>query len=234
MSKDLRRMIVVDLEATCWEGPQDTPDRNPLFRGDSPRPADAASEIIEIGLCELDLRTFERTKKTSILIRPQRGEVSPFCTRLTSLTPQQVAAEGVTYEEAIAQVEARFNPRHAVWASWGAYDREMFETEARRRWTGGPDGETVERRKAEAFVGPPRALYPWSRLHVNAKNMMSLLMGRFDGEFGMAHACKVAGLPLEGTHHRGHDDAWNIAGLIAWMLGHTQPAFAAVRERMKG
>jgi inhibitor of KinA sporulation pathway (predicted exonuclease) len=28
----------------------------------------------------------------------------------------------------------------------------------------------------------------------------------------------VMGLPMEGTHHRGHDDAWNIAALLAKMM----------------
>jgi inhibitor of KinA sporulation pathway (predicted exonuclease) len=31
---------------------------------------------------------------------------------------------------------------------------------------------------------------------------------------GMAQALAIAGLPLEGRHHRGEDDAWNIAALI--------------------
>ncbi len=31
---------------------------------------------------------------------------------------------------------------------------------------------------------------------------------------GMAQALTVAGLPLEGRHHRGDDDAWNIAALV--------------------
>jgi inhibitor of KinA sporulation pathway (predicted exonuclease) len=30
----------------------------------------------------------------------------------------------------------------------------------------------------------------------------------------MAQALQVAGLPLEGRHHSGADDAWNIAALI--------------------
>lgn len=31
---------------------------------------------------------------------------------------------------------------------------------------------------------------------------------------GMSTALEHAGLPLEGRHHRGVDDAWNIAALI--------------------
>jgi len=30
----------------------------------------------------------------------------------------------------------------------------------------------------------------------------------------MAQALALAGLPLEGRHHRGEDDAWNIAALV--------------------
>lgn len=28
------------------------------------------------------------------------------------------------------------------------------------------------------------------------------------------------GLTMEGTHHRGVDDAWNVAGLLCGVLGH--------------
>ena len=34
----------------------------------------------------------------------------------------------------------------------------------------------------------------------------------------MDEALRLAGLPLEGTHHRGVDDAWNIAALLESML----------------
>jgi inhibitor of KinA sporulation pathway (predicted exonuclease) len=34
----------------------------------------------------------------------------------------------------------------------------------------------------------------------------------------MGGALRHLGLPLEGTHHRGGDDAWNIAAILAWCL----------------
>ena len=34
----------------------------------------------------------------------------------------------------------------------------------------------------------------------------------------MARALEMLALPLEGTHHRGADDAWNIAGILARLL----------------
>jgi inhibitor of KinA sporulation pathway (predicted exonuclease) len=33
-------------------------------------------------------------------------------------------------------------------------------------------------------------------------------------EVGMDEALRLAGLPLEGTRHRGVDDAWNIAARL--------------------
>lgn len=47
--------------------------------------------------------------------------------------------------------------------------------------------------------------------------MFALGLGLTD-EVGMDEALRMAGLPLEGTHHRGVDDAWNIAALLAWLL----------------
>jgi hypothetical protein len=35
---------------------------------------------------------------------------------------------------------------------------------------------------------------------------------------GMAQALRMAGLPLEGRHHRREDDAWNIAALVLDLL----------------
>lgn len=34
----------------------------------------------------------------------------------------------------------------------------------------------------------------------------------------MAQALELLNIPLEGTHHRGGDDAWNIAGILAKLI----------------
>lgn len=58
---------IIDIEATCWAA--------------QPLPGQV-SEIIEIGLCVLNLRTLERVERRSIRVRPERSEVSVFCTEL--------------------------------------------------------------------------------------------------------------------------------------------------------
>jgi inhibitor of KinA sporulation pathway (predicted exonuclease) len=37
-------------------------------------------------------------------------------------------------------------------------------------------------------------------------------------EVGMVRALDIAGIPLDGTHHRGDDDAWNIAALMSHLM----------------
>lgn len=185
----LDRVLVVDVEATCWEGAP---------------PAGMSPEIIEIGLCELDVPTGERISRRSVLVRPEHSEVSGFCTRLTTLTAEQVAA-GVPFAEACALLRREYGARQRVWASWGDYDRRQFERQCAA-------GE---------------AAYPFGRRHVNAKTLYALAHG-FGREPGMAEALAHAGLELEGTHHRGVDDAWNIAGLLAGILRDVRSAAAQV------
>jgi len=165
---------VVDVEATCWAGEP---------------PAGQVSEIIEIGVCELDVESGERVGKHSVLVRPERSTVSEFCTSLTTLTAEQVAG-GVTYAEACRLLRKDFGSRDRVWASYGDYDRKQFERQGS---------------------------YPFGPRHVNVKTLFALSR-RLPREVGLDAALRIAGLPLEGTHHRGDDDAWNIAALFAGML----------------
>ncbi len=175
----LDQVLVVDVESTCWEG---TP------------PPGEVSEIIEIGICPLDVASGTRGERRSVLVRPARSSVSPFCTRLTTLTAEQVAA-GVTFAEACALLRKEFRSDRRVWASYGDYDRKMFE-----------------RQCADFGVK-----YPFGPRHVNVKTLFALV-NALPREVGMAEAVRIAGHELDGTHHRGHDDAHNIAGLLAVLL----------------
>jgi len=170
-----RYLNVVDVEATCWDGPV---------------PVGMVNEIIEIGLTVIDLQEGRRVGKHSILVRPQRSMVSDFCTELTSLTQDQVDG-GITFAQACKLMAVDFAAGVHCWASWGDYDRKQFE------------------RQCQATKTP----YPFGHRHVNAKAVFTEAHG-LRKRPGMAEALNVAGLPLEGRHHRGDDDAWNIAALV--------------------
>jgi inhibitor of KinA sporulation pathway (predicted exonuclease) len=179
MAKKLDHVIVVDVEATCWDG--------------SPPPGET-SEIIEVGVCPLELSTGRRLGKRSILVKPKRSRVSDFCTRLTTLTQEQVD-RGVTFTEACEVLRREYQTRERVWASFGDYDRTMFQTQCEA--TG--------------------VSYPFGPRHLNVKTLFALSRG-LPHEVGMSEAVGLLGVSLEGTHHRGDDDAWNIAGILAALV----------------
>ncbi|MCP4395816.1 MAG: DNA polymerase III, partial [bacterium] len=58
---------------------------------------------------------------------------------------------------------------------------------------------------------------PFGRSHLNVKTLFAVTRG-LKREVGLDTACGMLGRPLEGTHHRGHDDAWNIAGILCALL----------------
>ncbi|MBX9583740.1 MAG: exonuclease domain-containing protein, partial [Gemmataceae bacterium] len=157
-------------------------------------PKGQANDIIEVGLCPLDLATGRRLDKVSILVRPERSTVGPFCTELTTLTQEQVAA-GVAFKDACKRLEDEYHAPERLWASYGDYDRRQFEKQCRD-------------------VG---VRYPFGPSHLNVKTLCSVAR-KLPAECGLPQALALFGLPLEGTHHRGDDDAWNVAGLLAEVL----------------
>ena len=185
MARRLDQILVVDVEATCWAG--------------APPPSED-SEIIEIGVCPLDVATGQRLGKRSILVRPERSRVSPFCTQLTTITPE-MAAGGVAFAEACRILKKEYDAPDRLWASYGDYDRSQFERQCKATGVG----------------------YPFGKSHLNVKTLFALSHG-LPHEVGMAEALALLGRPLEGTHHRGEDDARNIAGILAVLL-------AALRAR---
>ncbi|MFD0684719.1 3'-5' exonuclease [Actinomadura fibrosa] len=171
-----RFLNVVDVEATCW--------------ADKHEAAGQPHEIIEIGLCVVDLEAGERTERRRVLVRPERSKVSAFCTDLTGLTQEEVDG-GVPFHEACAVLEREHRSHSRAWASWGDYDRRQFERQCAATGT----------------------RYPFGRRHTNAKIAYSAAHG-IRRRLGMAGALEHSGFPLEGRHHSGVDDAWNIGALV--------------------
>ncbi len=175
----LDQILVIDVEATCWDGPVPEGQKN---------------EIIEVGICRLEVASGLRLEKRSLLVRPVRSQVSPFCTQLTTLTQEQVA-QGISFAEACALLQTDYLAKERVWASYGDYDRQIFERQC----------------QAQQIV------YPFSSRHLNVKTLFALQRA-LSSEVGMEGALRLLNLPLEGTHHRGHDDAWNIAHILNSIL----------------
>ncbi|KAB2815639.1 3'-5' exonuclease [Phaeocystidibacter marisrubri] len=179
MAKKLDKILVVDIEATCWNGPT---------------PEGMMNDIIEIGICSLDINTGEITDNRGILVRPERSTISPFCTELTTITPEMIDEYGISFKEALKILKDEYLSTSRAWASYGAYDLNQFK-----------------RQCSDLNRG-----YPFGPSHINVKTLFAL-KNKLGHETGMAGALEHLNIPLEGTHHRGVDDAKNIAKIL-WTI----------------
>lgn len=185
MARKLDHILVIDVEATCWQGDP---------------PQGQRSEIIEIGLCLLEVATLTRVERHSILVRPARSTVSAFCTELTTLTQGDVNA-GVSLAQACQSLALEYRAPSRLWASYGDYDRQQFM------------------RNCDEFG----IAYPFGPGHLNVKTLLAVALG-LKREVGMRDGLTALGLPLEGVHHRAGDDAWNIVAILAALLRRARQA----------
>lgn len=182
MAKLLDYVIVVDVESTCWKLPNGM------------APEGQTSDIIEIGICTLDVPLLVCDRLKSIIVKPTRSTVSAFCTQLTSLT-QDMVDEGTTLAQACDEIEREYGANGRGWASWGDYDRKQF-------------------------AGNCRDLsirFPFGPTHTNVKSLYALMAG-LGREISLVEAVRQLGLTFEGTPHRGVDDAGMIAAVLSELL----------------
>jgi len=184
------KVLVVDLEATCWES-------------NKVKPADEENEIIEVGWALLDVRSNSLVRTGTILVKPIYSRVSAFCTELTTITQEMVDTEGVTLKEAFDFLVGELGSKEVSWASYGEYDKKMV-------------------RKQCGVFGLE---YPFGETHTNVKTLFKELYKDkgHRGNTGMARAYKaVMSKGIEGTHHRGGDDAKNIGVLLGALLSQCE------------
>ncbi|MDF1520641.1 MAG: exonuclease domain-containing protein [Brevefilum sp.] len=179
MAKLLDKIIVVDLEATCWEG--------------DPPPGET-SEIIEIGLCTLDVKSGERSDRRGIMVKPEHSSLSDYCIELTTIHPEMLK-NAPSLREACRLLQEKYHSDRRTWASYGDYDRIMLAKQCQE-------------------LDMP---YPFGKSHINVKNLLALHFG-LKHEVDLKRGTALVDLPFEGTIHRGVDDAWNIAAVLSRVL----------------
>jgi inhibitor of KinA sporulation pathway (predicted exonuclease) len=157
-------------------------------------------EIIEIGAVMVEAQGLTVIDEFQTFIKPVRYPIlTEFCKSLTSITQEQVD-QAPGYVAAIAQLKQWLsNYPNAVFGSWGDYDLNQFKQDSK-------------------FHNVP---FPIAYPHVNLKQQFSSTQG-LSKRYGMAEALQLAGIALAGTHHRGIDDARNIAKLLPFILGRQQ------------
>jgi len=192
MHKQFKSVVVVSVRTTCWEK--------------GARPEDEEHEIIEMGICFLDVATLEISGKESILMRLQRSKVSAFCTLLTTLTQEQVDAEGIAFPQACLQFRHR-NLHEYAWASFGEDHRLLIERECLVR----------------------EAPFPLNTLHVDVRLLTTLHL-QLAQEPSIARALDLLGLPPQEEGRRAGDAAWSTARLLAFFLSQLRSFPEAVES----
>jgi len=152
-----------------------------------------AMEIIELGAVWITAKG-ELLDSWSRLVKPtERPQLTEFATKLTGIRqadvdlaqPLQAALEGLSH-----WLEATL-PRASAWGSWGAFDANQLARECERK-----------------NLHNPLAVLP----HRNLKGEFAKT--RKIKQVGVQKALTICGMRFEGRHHRGVDDARNIARLV--------------------
>lgn len=149
-------------------------------------------EIIEIGAVMQNSRTFEVESEFQSFVRPVRhSELTTFCIELTGINQGDLAAAPPFSEAIEAMKQWMYGFRDSLFCSWGDYDRSQFLQDCE-------------------YHG---VAYPFRSGHLNLKAQFSLALGRRK-KLGIAEAVRHLGMQFEGSHHRGLDDARNIARIV--------------------
>lgn len=155
-------------------------------------------ETIEIGACWIDADGVVLDRFQSFVRPIANPQLTEFCTTLTGIHQKDVDNAPLFSEaaELLGQFVVKHKTPTASWTSWGAYDHKQ-----------------IVRDSARHGIEEPIPLP-----HQNAKRLFAKAQ-RIGKEVGMAKACELTRLGLEGAHHRALDDALNVARLLPWVLG---------------
>ncbi len=154
-------------------------------------------EAIEIGAVMLDLDQGKPVAEFNSFIRPTlRPRLTAFCTELTTISQQDVDS-APRYAEVLASLDSFLQPfgEDWSWCSWGNYDRNQLTLDS-------------ERHGLPALLDPLR--------HSNLKKTFA--KQRREKMIGLRQATQRLGLEWVGTHHRGIDDARNLAAVALQIL----------------
>lgn len=150
------------------------------------------NEIIEIGAVCIDEQK-QVVGEFGTFIKPVIHPIlSKFCTELTTIT-QDMIQDAPLFPEAVGKFRewiASFGDDYWL-CSWGFYDKTQFKKDC-------------ELHQQDT---------KWLKQHISIKHQHAKIIGLEKG-IGMNMALEREKLVLEGTHHRGLDDAKNIAKLF--------------------
>lgn len=194
-----RYLLCIDLEATCDEFPSGLSEIE--RKNHQLKVTRDEMETIEIGVSVLDMHdNFKQVGSFWRFVRPVlKPTLTPFCTRLTTITQHDVDTAG-GYAEVRQQLEeylAQYEQGGYMWCSWGGYDANQLEKDALRLGTQAMLGGIVHANAKK---------WHWKIHHCRAMGLQAAVV---------AHKLK-----WQGQCHRGVDDAANLGNLMRQILQH--------------
>jgi 3'-5' exoribonuclease 1 len=153
-------------------------------------------ETIEIGAVKVQAAGFKPLDEFCEFIRPVADtQLSAFCSGLTSISQTEID-KALDFKTVFPKFLDWIGPGRMRFCSWGAYDLRQFRIDCDRHRM--PFPADLDR-------------------HINLRRLFAEQRGI--KPVTMKEALKMANIPLEGTHHRGIDDARNIVKLAKELLG---------------
>jgi len=152
------------------------------------------SEIIEIGAVKLNERLEIIDEFSSFVKSSINSTLSEFCTKLTTITQKDVDL-AKPFHEVMSEFERWISSEddRVLLCSWGFYDKKQIINECLiKKYSG--------------------SILTLLKNHINLKHQFAEI--KRIKPCGMEKALNILKLSLEGTHHRGIDDAKNIAKIF--------------------
>ena len=152
---------------------------------------DFTNEIIEVGAVKVN-ENLEVVSEFSSFVKPVINPIlTEFCKQLTTISQTDIdsAAE---FKDVAEKFIAWIGNDSYVLCSWGFYDKTQLKKDC-------------------ALHGVNTS---WIRNHISLKHQHGKKIMGIEKGMGMSRALSKAGLGLIGTHHRGIDNAKNIAQLF--------------------
>ena len=165
------KIAFFDLEMCCWENSK------------------RVGEIIEIGLSLVDVENKEVVKTAQYYVKPEKDDISEYCTNITGITPQIIKKQGRPLNEALKTMIKNFGGQNRIYSAWGRDDTVLF-SECKEKGIEHPFFEFIN-------------LGTFYRLKYNRTSQATSLQDTLE----------LHNIEFEGKAHSGLVDSYNLAKL---------------------
>ena len=174
MSVDYTKICAWDMEMACWD--------------DQHR---RKGEIISIGVAEFCLITGDFHREAHYLVKPDRDEISEYCSNLTGITQRMINRQGRPLNSVLDSMHKKFGSSGKIYAAWGE-DSEYLHREC--RW------KRIPFRMQKSIDAS--LIYHLKKRLVTGQSI------------GLSKAMAESSMAFEGDAHNALTDAKNLARLI--------------------